>query len=62
MNRQDTYATELYAFVCREAELVNLFMKFYQHQAEYQHQMSNVIQNSLPTLNSLLGKCTFVFW
>lgn len=56
LNRQDTYATELYAFVCRETEIVNLFVKFYQFQAEYQQQVCSAIQNSLPTLSNTLGK------
>lgn len=53
---QDTYAAELYAFVCKETELVNLFMEFYRYHGEYHQNVALTIQRSLPLLDNLYGK------
>lgn len=42
--------------MCRETELVNVFVKFYQYQTDYQHQASQLISGALPVLANSLGK------
>lgn len=53
---QDTYESELYGFVCRETELVNLLRMFYQYQAEYHQQVAAIMQALLPSLSDAFGK------
>lgn len=54
--QQDNYATELCTFICRESEIVNIFLKFYLYQEEYQQRTATAIKQSLPLLNGLIGK------
>lgn len=56
INLKDFYATEIYAFVSREPEFVALFVKFYELQAEFSMKIAAVINSSIPSLNSFLGK------
>ncbi|KAG9510002.1 Rho GTPase-activating protein 44, partial [Fragariocoptes setiger] len=51
---KDNYITELFGFIAREPEIVGIFAKFYEFQAEHHKNAFRAIQASMPSINCLL--------
>ncbi|XP_013778561.1 rho GTPase-activating protein 17-like [Limulus polyphemus] len=58
---KDNLAAEMYALLRKEPEFAKLFVDWYKFQANYHHKMLNILEECIPSLDSVISEYPFTF-